>query len=100
MFLKTVDELYDALLGKANAVVELEDPTAQKISPITQLLYTKDYTTVRTQGNAVKWQTGYETTFLVLKPSRPVFAGDFLAPKCCKKRPMLGGTRYRQAYTT
>ena len=73
MFLKTVDELYDALLGKANAVVELEDPTAQKISPITQLLYTKDYTTVRTQGNAVKWQTGYETTFLVLKPSRPVF---------------------------
>jgi len=70
MFLQPIEDLYDALLGASNAnTIELPRLDAQRTSPKTQLLFTREYNTV----SPYSFSTGYETGLLVLEPNQSVF---------------------------
>ena len=70
MFLQPIEDLYDALLGASNGnTIELPRLDALRVRPKTQLLYTRDYNTV----TPYNFNTGYETSLLVLEPNQSVF---------------------------
>lgn len=70
MFLRPIEDLYDALLGASNGnTIELPRLDALRVRPKTQLLFTRDYNTV----TPYNFNTGYEMSLLVLEPNQSVF---------------------------